>query len=443
MTIARHLFIFCCLLLLSFSAIAANQPPKIAIIIDDLGNWYGQGERVVHLPGPVACSILPYTPFSVLFANQAHALGKEIILHTPMQAIEPHDLGFGGLSLDESKAKFVQTLTNDLQALPYISGINNHMGSRLTESSRAMDWVMQTIKPRGLFFIDSRTIGDSVAEDEAEKDGIPTAGRDVFLDDVRTPEAVRERFNELLSIAKHYGSAIAIGHPYAVTLNLLEEELPELAKEGYQIVPVSQLLIRPSIVSISKNIFVPHSRVIQTEHPRVYHAYLLSIYNCCSRLHQAVTHEWQEFSSVIKLHVQELNKLGSLFSQSSSNALRHLFLKREEIHFSINWKRFFSWIPSPSQIAAYLQQTWKLFPQNLQWYDQKASSFWPMYHTDFSANLSYIQIARTQHNIIWETLTNKQTYIPADTTRIAALGLKLIWLTDNQDIETQFIKSLP
>lgn len=242
-----RLLFYCLLLLIPFSSFAAvDSPPKIAIIIDDLGNLRGEGLRVVELPGPVVCSILPYTPFSVLLADAAHSAHKEIILHTPMQALFPHRLGAGGLWIDDDRASFVTTLTADLHAVPYIQGINNHMGSLLTQSPRDMDWVMQTIKPYNLFFIDSKTSGRSVAERVAKLDDVPTAGRDVFLDDVRTPEAVQAQFNLLLAMAKLHGSAIAIGHPYAVTLDFLQQELPQLAKQGVVLVPVSQLLIEPT-----------------------------------------------------------------------------------------------------------------------------------------------------------------------------------------------------
>jgi uncharacterized protein len=239
-------WMFFLLLFLSLDINAAiSSHPKIAIIIDDLGNRPYQDERVIHLPGPVVCSILPYTPLAIQLADQAHALHKEIMLHAPMQAIAPHYLGGGGLWLQENRLKFITTLTAELHAVPYIQGINNHMGSLVTQSPRDMNWVMQTIKPQHLFFIDSLTSGRSIAEHIAEIDGVPTARRDIFLDNIRTPEAVREQFQDLLWVARHKGSAIAIGHPYDVTLEVLEAELPRLAAEGYQLVPVSDLLIEP------------------------------------------------------------------------------------------------------------------------------------------------------------------------------------------------------
>ncbi len=236
------LFFAIVLLLLPIGSFADPQKiSQVSIIIDDMGNT-DQGWRVVKMPGPVVCSILPHTPLSVELAKACYAAHKEIILHAPMQAITPHDLGPGGLRVNMDEASFFATLTADVHAVPHVQGINNHMGSLLTESPRAMSWVMQVIKPYGLFYIDSRTSAQSVAEQVAKEYAIPTARRDVFLDDIQTPQALQNQFNELLILAKQRGSAIAIGHPYPVTMAFLEKALPQLNAEGFQLVPVSNLL---------------------------------------------------------------------------------------------------------------------------------------------------------------------------------------------------------
>lgn len=231
--------------LFSFSIYAAPvspQPPMISIIIDDLGNDHVTDAEVDALPGPVVASVIPHTEDSVWTATTAHQNGKEVIAHIPMQPLEPHYLGEGGLKMGMTQQQFDETLEGDLKTVPYAAGINNHMGSLLTGRAQQMDWVMQALKPTGLFFIDSRTVGRSVAKKEAELDGIPTISRDVFLDNVATTEAVTEQFDELIDIARHHGMAVAIGHPNAATIKVLQEEIPELQKEGIELVPVSELI---------------------------------------------------------------------------------------------------------------------------------------------------------------------------------------------------------
>ena len=168
--------------------------PAIALIIDDLGNMRGPGNRVVDLPGPVACSFLPYGKYTDVLARRAHAQRKEVMLHLPMQAVEdaPVMLGKGVLTLDMTEQQFKATLAHDMAAVPYISGLNNHMGSLLTRHPGNMAWLMQSIAGRGdLFFVDSRTTSATVAEQLALEYGITNTARIFFLDNEPAPAAVR------------------------------------------------------------------------------------------------------------------------------------------------------------------------------------------------------------------------------------------------------------
>ena len=228
------------------SLFAQINPPKISIIIDDLGYDESAGLRVANLPGPVVCSVLPDVDFSKELAVKCHENNKEIILHTPMEALTPHRLGPGGLYMNMDKDEFLTTLNADIKDIPFISGLNNHEGSRLTSAPMQMDWLMQDVKPQGLFFIDSVTSSHTMAEKMAKHDGVPTIHRDVFLDDIPTQAAVREQFDLLLDEADEKGQAVAIGHPYPATIAVLEQELPRLAQEGYELVPISQLILKIS-----------------------------------------------------------------------------------------------------------------------------------------------------------------------------------------------------
>ncbi|WJW75552.1 divergent polysaccharide deacetylase family protein [Thiohalobacter sp. IOR34] len=224
---------------------ASGLPPRIALIIDDLGGRRAAGERVIALPGPVACSFLPYATHTPMLARQAHRAGKEVMLHLPMQAVEPRPLDAGGLTLDMNRRLFLQTLNDDLARVPHLAGINNHMGSLLTRHPGHMRWLMEALRRQpGLFFVDSRTSRASVARRLAFEHGIPSLSRDVFLDAEPGGEAVRGQFRRLLQRARRQGFAVGIGHPYPDTLKALETLLPALAAEGVRLVPVSELVER-------------------------------------------------------------------------------------------------------------------------------------------------------------------------------------------------------
>ncbi|MGH8397810.1 MAG: divergent polysaccharide deacetylase family protein, partial [Gammaproteobacteria bacterium] len=240
------------LLLLSLCVIMESPPlyaatpvtrPVIAIIIDDLGNTLAEGHHAVELPGPVACAILPHTRYSVTLADLAHARGKEVLLHLPMQAMDDAPLGPGGITLHMTEQEIKNTVRGDVAAIPHLVGVNNHEGSLISMHPGDLAWVMQTLHDIGdLFFVDSYTTVNSIAYQIALENSVPAARRDVFLDDVNTPQAVQLQFNRLLGIARKKGFALAIGHPRPATLAVLYAELPKLPAQGIKLVPVTVIV---------------------------------------------------------------------------------------------------------------------------------------------------------------------------------------------------------
>lgn len=238
-----------CVLLSLQSATGAESPadgaplPAIAIIIDDLGRNADAGRRAIHLPGPVACAFLPHSAHTRPLALAAHRYHKEVLLHLPMQTVQARALDPGGLNLDMTEQQFVQALQQDLAAVPHVVGINNHMGSLLTRHPGHMLWLMRAINRHGkLFFVDSRTTKATVALQVAMENGVPSLKRDVFLDNDPSAAAVQAQFHRLLRRAKQQGTALAIGHPYPGTLEVLEKLLPALEQHGVRLVPVAEII---------------------------------------------------------------------------------------------------------------------------------------------------------------------------------------------------------
>lgn len=225
----------------------ATPRPKIAIIIDDLGNQRREGERTVALVGPVACAVLPHTPFARSIAVSAHAAGKEVLLHLPLQAAEGRlPLNRGVIRIDNTREQLAHILAANLDTVPHAVGVNNHQGSLLTRHPGHMEWLMAELKIRGnLFFVDSYTTPSSVALRVAREYGVPSARRDVFLDNDASPEAIALQFERLKRRARKHGAAIGIGHPYRATLDYLERALPALYEEGFALVPLSSILATP------------------------------------------------------------------------------------------------------------------------------------------------------------------------------------------------------
>lgn len=217
--------------------------PRIAIVIDDLGNRWPEGRDVISLPGAITVGVIPFTPYASRLGELAYRYNKELILHLPMEALEQQYLGLAGLHTSLSQEQFLATLDTGLKAIPNIRGINNHMGSRLTVDSQRMHWLMAGLQRHGdLYFLDSRTTHQSVALQQAQDVGLDSAARDVFLDHDRAPGTISRQWQHLLRLAHDKGSALAIGHPYPETIAFLQQALAELDAAGIRLVSVSELI---------------------------------------------------------------------------------------------------------------------------------------------------------------------------------------------------------
>jgi len=217
--------------------------PRLAIILDDLGNDRAAADAIFLLQCPITISLLPNHPHSAEIAEEAHRRGYQVMLHLPMKAVgterpEAQEL-HSGMSADEVNAM----VGNLLQAVPDVAGVNNHQGSQSTADAALMDELMPVLRSHNLFYVDSRTTAATVAYDTAQHFGVRSAFRNVpFLDDVAEVGAVRKQLNLALRDARRKGDAIAIGHPHPATLQALREILPQAKSQGVHLVFVSELV---------------------------------------------------------------------------------------------------------------------------------------------------------------------------------------------------------
>ena len=219
-----------------------SDKPKIVIVIDDLGLDRPRTRRTMALPGPLTLSFLAYADDLAQQTQKAHAAGHELMLHVPMEPGAGNiDPGPNVLLSGMSKDELLKSLRWNLDQMQGYVGINNHMGSRFTADSDAMQIVVGELRQRGLLFLDSVTSGKSVAHNIARDAGIPFAIRNVFLDHDDDEAAIRRQLNQVERIARQTGLAIAIGHPREKTLNVLDTWLKSVAGKGFQLVPVSSV----------------------------------------------------------------------------------------------------------------------------------------------------------------------------------------------------------
>jgi len=222
-----------------------KQLPLVAIIIDDLGYDKKIAENLSKLNAAITFSILPHSPFQDSIARLLKNQGLEIMLHLPMEPIEyPNvDPGPGTLLTSMSPDQLIRQLKENLNAVPHVKGVNNHMGSKMTTESNQMYQIFSILKKKNLYFVDSRTSAQTLCKPSARLLQIPFAQRDVFLDHLQEPQFIRKQVKELIRIARRNGYAVGIGHPHSITYKVLREMLPEL-KKAVQLVPASKIVHR-------------------------------------------------------------------------------------------------------------------------------------------------------------------------------------------------------
>lgn len=224
----------------------AKGYPRIAIIIDDVGVDKKRSREIIEIVGPFTMAFLPYAKNIDDLLQRSKNNGHEIMIHMPMQALDSdQNLGSIALKTGMSETQINAELDKAFVAFDGYVGMNNHMGSQLTQDVEAMSIVMQRLKKEGLYFIDSMTIGNSKAWDIARTYGVPTAKRDVFLDHVNALDAVKAALRDLEEIANRKGYAIAIGHPREATIEALSAWVPDAKARGFKFVTASALLAKP------------------------------------------------------------------------------------------------------------------------------------------------------------------------------------------------------
>lgn len=234
-----HIFLFILFTLCPFLVFA--NTPKVSIIIDDLG-YRVTDSNVLSLPGAITLAILPHTPYGKMIAQKGHSKNLDIILHIPMEAENGKFLGPGGLTSQMEQDTINYHLAAAFKEIPFAIGINNHMGSLLTQLEEPMEWVMNDLKKRNVIFVDSVTSRDTKAEFIAKKYGIPTLHRHIFLDNKLNHKYISAQFSKLIETAKRNQIAVAIAHPHPETISALQKLIPLLEQQNVSLVSASTLV---------------------------------------------------------------------------------------------------------------------------------------------------------------------------------------------------------
>lgn len=216
---------------------------RLAIIIDDLGGAAPGTDELLALDRPLTFAVLPFLRFTAREAELARARGHQVILHLPMQPADPAvDPGPGAITVNLGDDEIRAAVRRDLEAVPGVVGVNNHMGSLATTDRRVMDIVMSVVAEAGLFFVDSSTARSSVVRAAARAAGVPTGFNVRFIDNVKDVETIKKELARIGDDALRSGQAITTGHAHPATARAVREMIPQLEARGIRLVFVSELV---------------------------------------------------------------------------------------------------------------------------------------------------------------------------------------------------------
>jgi polysaccharide deacetylase 2 family uncharacterized protein YibQ len=228
------------------NAVAVDVPagaPMIAVVLDDIGVDKRRSARAVALPGPLTMAYLPYADDLQAQTAEARRRGHELLVHMPMQPKGHNsDPGPNVLDMRLGAIEVLSRIEWNLSQFTGYVGVNNHMGSLFTESEEGMRLVAESLRDRGLLFLDSLTSPRSVGTTMADAFAVPNTTRDVFLDNTDTQAEVEMRLAQTERVARKVGTAIAIGHPRDATIAVLQRWIPRAREQGFALVPLSRVL---------------------------------------------------------------------------------------------------------------------------------------------------------------------------------------------------------
>ena len=227
----------------AFANPCSEKSPQIAIIIDDIGFSESHLDNFLSIGAPFTFSILPKLHLSSLLAEKIHREGYEVMLHQPMEPLDPSiDPGPGALYVKDPPDKIVDIIKENISETPFVTGINNHMGSRFTACRAEMKEALSVVRDEGLFFVDSITTSRSKGYNTAKIMHISAVRRNVFLDNVQEETSIHRQLEKLKRLALKHGQAIGIGHPFPETSRAVNRFFQEICSTNISMVSISHLI---------------------------------------------------------------------------------------------------------------------------------------------------------------------------------------------------------
>ncbi len=219
-----------------------KSKPFMVIVLDDWGYSTRNFPLLEALSLPVDVSVFPSHEFTKDVVRLARSTRKEVMVHLPM---EPESLPRekwekDTITVEMPDEEIRRKVRQALESVEGAVGVNNHMGSKATADPRVMRIVLEELQKRGLFFLDSVSMPNSVVCKVSKEMGLPCLKRDFFIDNEARESYIVDQLKRAVSAAEEKGYVVVIGHDRPATLRALIE-METYLRERVRVIPASRL----------------------------------------------------------------------------------------------------------------------------------------------------------------------------------------------------------
>lgn len=217
-----------------------NGRPKVSLVIGGLGlNQRATRQAIDTLRPEITLSFVVYAEGLQGWIDMARARGHEVLLETPMEPLNypDNDPGPYTLMAEGQPPETVKKLEWILSRATGYFGLTNYLGSRFLSEDKAYAAFANSVKGRGLAFID-----DGAAARRGG--GIPRATAERVIDDRLSGQAIDQQLMALEGGALQRGQALGSGFAYPVTLEKVAAWANTVEQRGYQLAPASALTVK-------------------------------------------------------------------------------------------------------------------------------------------------------------------------------------------------------
>ncbi len=228
-----------------------DKRPRIALVVTGIGlNRDVSQAALDRLPGPVTLAFDAYAATIKEMVATARSLGHETLIGMPMEPIDYPRQDPGPLTLLASlePGDNIARLNHLLGESTGYVGVVAILGERFTQAKASLLPIIETIKKRGLMFVDNKTIQESATIQMSQQLKLPWAGANRAIDAEADPAAIDQAFADLENQARRNGTALGLAALSPALIDRASSWVAGLEAKGFALAPASAIANRQTVL---------------------------------------------------------------------------------------------------------------------------------------------------------------------------------------------------